>query len=63
MEEVKIDISLSDIGEMTKHKFQSIVNEKVNCCACHYIILNNGILKSNSSIFSWSEGYITQYTL
>ena len=28
----------------------------------HYIILNNGILKSNSSIFSRSKGYITEYT-
>ena len=28
----------------------------------HYIILNNGILKSNSSVFPRSEGYITQYT-
>ena len=28
----------------------------------HYIILNNGILKSNSSIIPRSEGYITQYT-
>ena len=28
----------------------------------HYIIINNGILKSNSSIFPRSEGYITQYT-
>ena len=28
----------------------------------HYIILNNGTLKSNSSIFPRSEGYITQYT-
>ena len=28
----------------------------------HYIILNNGILKSNSLIFPWSEGNITQYT-
>ena len=28
----------------------------------HYIILNNRILKLNSSIFPWSEGYITQYT-
>ena len=28
----------------------------------HYIILNNGILKSNTSIFPHSEGYITQYT-
>ena len=28
----------------------------------HYIILNNGILKSNSSIFPRSEWYITQYT-
>ena len=28
----------------------------------HYIILNNGILKSNSSIFPRSKGYITQYT-
>ena len=27
-----------------------------------YIILNNGILKSNSSLFPQSEGYITQYT-
>ena len=30
--------------------------------SCHYILLNNGILKSNSSIFPRSEGYITQYT-
>ena len=29
----------------------------------HYIILDNGILKSNSTIFPRSEGYITQYTL
>ena len=28
----------------------------------HYIILNNGILKSNSTIFPWSKGFITQYT-
>ena len=28
----------------------------------HYIILNNAIIKSNSSIFTRSEGYITQYT-
>ena len=28
----------------------------------HYILLNNGILKSNSLIFPRSEGYITQYT-
>ena len=28
----------------------------------YYIILNNGILKLNSSIFPRSEGYITQYT-
>ena len=27
---------------------------------CHYIILDNGILKSNSSIFPRSEVYITQ---
>ena len=31
-------------------------------CTLHYIILNNGILKSNSSKFPRSEGYITQYT-
>ena len=29
----------------------------------HYIILNNAILKLNSSTFRRSEGYITQYTL
>ena len=28
----------------------------------HYIILNIGILKSNSLICPWSEGYIKQYT-
>ena len=28
----------------------------------HYIILNSGILKSNSTTFPWSEGHITQYT-
>ena len=28
----------------------------------HYIILKNGVLRSNSLIFPWSEGYITQYT-
>ena len=29
----------------------------------HYVILNNGILKSNSSIFPWSKGYITVHSL
>ena len=40
-----------------------------DCCSSNnvkytnnYIILKNGILKSISSIFPWSEGYITQYT-
>ena len=28
----------------------------------HCIILNNGILKSNSSVFPQNEGYISQYT-
>ena len=28
----------------------------------HYIILNNGILRSNTSVFPQSEGYISQYT-
>ena len=28
----------------------------------HYIILHNRILKSNSSVFPRSEGYISQYT-
>ena len=28
----------------------------------HYIILKNGILKSNCSVFPQSEGYISQYT-
>ena len=28
----------------------------------HYIIHNNGILKSNTTIFPRSKGYITQYT-
>ena len=28
----------------------------------HYIILTNGILKSNSSVFPRSEGFISQYT-
>ena len=28
----------------------------------HYIILDNGILKSNSSVFPRSEGFISQYT-
>ena len=32
------------------------------CNISHYIILNNEILKSNSSVFLWSEGYISQYT-
>ena len=31
-------------------------------CTVHYIILNNGILISNSSIFPRSKGYITLYT-
>ena len=31
-------------------------------CTVNYIILNNGILKSNSLVFPQSEGYITQYT-
>ena len=29
---------------------------------CQYIILNNGILKFNTSVFSSSERYISQYT-
>ena len=29
----------------------------------HYIIHNNGILKSNTTKFSWSEGYITNYPI
>ena len=33
-----------------------------NYLISHFIILNNGILISNSSIFPQSEGYITQYT-
>ena len=28
----------------------------------HYIILNNGILKSNALVFPQSEGFISQYT-
>ena len=40
--------------------FLSFVNQ-INF-TCHYIILNNGIPKSNSSIFPRSKGYITQYT-
>ena len=35
---------------------------KSTVCTLHYIFLNNGILKLNSSIFPQSEGYITQYT-
>ena len=27
-----------------------------------YIIFYNGILKSNSSVFPWSEWYISKYT-
>ena len=39
-----------------------LLSEQV--CVCHrqYIIINNGILKSNCTIFPRSEGYITQYT-
>ena len=28
----------------------------------HFIILSNGILKSNSSVFPWSQAYISQYS-
>ena len=34
----------------------------LSCLPKHYILLNTGVLKSNSSIFPRSEGYITQYT-
>ena len=34
----------------------------VQMSTIQYIILNNEILKSNSSIFPWGEGFITQYT-
>ena len=36
MEELNIDISLSEIGAMTKQKFQFIVKEKVNYHAVQY---------------------------
>ena len=32
------------------------------CHILHYIILNNGILKSNSLVFPRSKGYISQHT-
>ena len=40
----------------SRARFQGLANIP------HYIILNNAILKSNSSIFPQSEGYIKQYT-
>ena len=43
-------------------KSYSFVCNALHCNILHYIILNNEILKSNSSIFPQSEGYITQYT-
>ena len=41
---------------------QSLCYSALQLNMVHYIILKNGILKSNSSIFPRSEGYITQYT-
>ena len=35
-----------------------IVVANINIDICHYIILNNGILKSNSSIFPRSKGIL-----
>ena len=40
-----------------------ITKESVkSSCKSQYIILNNGILKLNSSVLPSSEGYISQYT-
>ena len=38
------------------------LGRRIKKCRMHYIILNNGILKSKSTIFPRSEGYITQHT-
>ena len=43
-------------------KWISEVGEEGGQYLGHYIILNNGILKSNSSVFPRSKGYISQYT-
>ena len=51
-----IDVLLSELGFFPKHSERDLDKS-------HYIILNNGILKSKSSIFPQSNEYITQYTL
>ena len=57
MEELNIDISLSDIGAMTKQKFQYIVKEKVNYHAFQYLL---DMKDSRNSIHS--KGKKLQYT-
>ena len=51
-----VKVVISFIGQSLKGGL-CMINDSI-----HYIILNNGILKSNSLIFPRSEGYITQYT-
>ena len=50
--------------QLSSHSIENMQAYKQYICKYmdHYIILNNEILKSNSSIFPRSEGYITQYT-
>ena len=45
------------------YKKSEAVIETINTIKIiHYIILNNGILRSNSSVYPRSEVYISQYT-
>ena len=48
------------LGNNSTKRF--LEKEKTITNILHYIILSNGILTSNSSIFPRSKGYITQYT-
>ena len=57
MEELNIDISLSEIGAVTKQKFQYIVKEKVNYHAFEY-----SLQKRDSRNSIHSKGKKLEYT-
>ena len=57
MEELNIDISLSDIRAMTKQKFQYIVKEIVNYHAFQYL-LENPFKRKETSVHGTGHGRI-----
>ena len=59
---VTYSLCLTESCCLSQKFFFLLLSEQVCVCHRHYIILNNGILKSNCTIFPRSEVYITQYT-